>query len=76
GGTFTLCYVFSYLGWFFIPGTAFFPNTAEHWVLGISPLSIGCVGAAINFIAAIAVSNMTEVPSEEIQEMVRRVRYP
>lgn len=76
GGVFTLSYIFSYLGWFFIPGTAFFPNTPEHWVLGISPLSIGCLGAAINFAVAVAVSNMTEVPSEEIQEMVRRVRYP
>ena len=73
----TLVYIFLYLGWFFIPGTNTFPNSPEYYLFGIiSPLSFGCIGAAINFTTAIIVSNMTEKPSEEIQEMVRRVRYP
>ncbi|OBX34244.1 hypothetical protein A8U91_03297 [Halomonas elongata] len=41
GLIFTLVYIFIYKGWFFIPGTNNLPDTAEHWVLGISPLSIG-----------------------------------
>ena len=77
GATATLVYIFLYLGWFFIPGTNTFPNSPEYYLFGIiSPLSFGCIGATINFTTAIIVSNMTEKPSEEIQEMVRRVRYP
>lgn len=77
GASATLVYIFLYLGWFFIPGTNTFPNSPEYYLFGIiSPLSFGCIGAAINFTTAIIVSNMTEKPSEEIQEMVRRVRYP
>ncbi len=73
----TLVYIFLYLGWFFIPGTNTFPNSPEYYLFGIiSPLSFGCIGATINFIVAIVVSNATERPSEEIQDMVRRVRYP
>ena len=76
GGLATVCYIFMYLGWFFIPGTANFPNTPEHWMLGISPLSFGVIGAIINIITTVVVSNATEAPSEELREMVRRVRYP
>ncbi|RRV17481.1 sodium:solute symporter family protein [Pseudomonas saudiphocaensis] len=77
GASATMVYIFLYLGWFFIPGTATFPNTPEYYLFGIiSPLSFGCIGAVINFTVAIAVSNATERPTEEIQEMVRRVRYP
>ncbi len=77
GASATLVYIFLYLGWFFIPGTNTFPNSPEYYLFGIiSPLSFGCIGATINFIVAIVVSNATERPSEEIQDMVRRVRYP
>src|SRR5690554_349243 len=77
GASATLVYIFLYLGWFFIPGTNTFPNSPEYYLFGIiSPLSFGCIGAAINFTVAIVVSNLTAKPSEEIQEMVRRVRYP
>ncbi|MDO5693859.1 MAG: sodium:solute symporter family protein [Pseudomonadota bacterium] len=76
GGIATVSYIFMYLGWFFIPGTNNFPNTPEHWMLGISPLSFGVIGAAINIITSVVVSNATETPSEELREMVRRVRYP
>ena len=44
--------------------------------MGISPLSVGCIGALINFIVAISVSYATEKPSAEIQKMVENVRYP
>lgn len=76
GASATITYIFLYLGWFFIPGTNSFPNTPEFWIMGISPLSVGCIGALINFTVSITVSMATEKPSEEIQDMVRRVRYP
>ncbi|MEQ9547266.1 MAG: sodium:solute symporter family protein [Marinobacter sp.] len=76
GLTFTLVYIFVYKGWLFIPGTANLPDTPENWVLGISPLSIGAVGAVVNFAVAFVVSNATEEPPVEIQELVESVRYP
>ncbi len=76
GGLATVTYIFMYLGWFFIPGTNTYPNTPEHWVLGISPLSVGCIGATINVIVSLTVSMLTAEPNEEIRDMVRRVRYP
>ncbi|RBO84084.1 sodium:solute symporter family protein [Marinomonas aquiplantarum] len=72
----TLVYIFLFLGWFFIPGTATLANTPDNWLLGISPLSFGAVGAGINFAVAFAVSSMTEEPPKEIQELVENVRYP
>ncbi|MGO1502188.1 MAG: sodium:solute symporter family protein [Marinobacter sp.] len=76
GLVFTLSYIFVYKGWFFIPGTANLADTAENWVFGISPLSIGAIGALVNFAVAFAVSNATEEPPVEIQELVESVRYP
>ena len=76
GALFTVCYIFMYLGWFFIPGTNTFPNTPEFWILGISPLSVGVIGAAINITVSTLVSVSTEKPSDEVQRMVRAVRYP
>ncbi|WP_372970871.1 sodium:solute symporter family protein [Marinobacter sp.] len=72
----TLVYIFIYLGWFFIPETNNLPNTEDNWLLGISPLSFGAVGAIINFAVAFTVSNATEEPPVEIQELVESVRYP
>lgn len=40
-----LVYIFMFKGWFFISGTANFPDTEEYWLFGISPLSFGAVGA-------------------------------
>ncbi|MDO6443974.1 sodium:solute symporter family protein [Marinobacter sp. 2_MG-2023] len=76
GLAFTLTYIFVYKGWFFIPGTANLADTPANWVLGISPLSIGAIGAIVNFAVAFAVSNATEEPPVEIQELVESVRYP
>ncbi|MFE8073079.1 sodium:solute symporter family protein [Marinobacteraceae bacterium S3BR75-40.1] len=76
GLTVTLVYIFMYKGWFFISGTANFPDTPEYWLLGISPLSFGAIGAVINFAVAFAVSGATEEPPEEIQELVESVRFP
>ncbi|WP_111496696.1 MULTISPECIES: sodium:solute symporter family protein [Marinobacter] len=76
GLAFTLVYIFVYKGWLFIPGTNNLADTPENWVLGISPLSIGAVGAVINFVVAFSVSSATEEPPVEIQELVESVRYP
>jgi len=76
GLVFTVVYIFLYLGWFFIPGTATFANTPDNWLFGISPLSIGTVGAVINFAVAYAVSLSTEAPPQEIQDLVESVRTP
>ena len=76
GLIFTCVYIFLYLGWFFIPGTASFENIPANWMFGISPLSIGAVGAMINFAVAFAVSSATEAPPKAIQDLVESVRYP
>ncbi|MDZ4332669.1 MAG: sodium:solute symporter family protein, partial [Pseudomonas sp.] len=73
GLVFTVVYIFLYLGWFFIPGTATFANTPDNWMFGISPLSIGTVGALINFAVAYGVSLATVAPPKEIQELVESV---
>lgn len=72
----TCIYVFLYMGWFFIPGTNTFENVEANWILGISPLSFGAIGAVINFIVAIAVSSMGNPPPKEVQDLVESVRYP
>jgi len=72
----TVIYIFLYLGWFFIPGTATFANTPDNWLFGISPLSFGAVGAMINFAVAFAVSSVTAAPPQKVQDLVESVRYP
>lgn len=72
----TLVYIFMYKGWFFIPGTANLPDNPDNWILGISPLSFGAIGAIINFTVAYVVSSATEEPPQEIQDLVESVRYP
>ena len=76
GLIFTLVYIFVYKGWFFIPDTNNLPDTEANWVMGISPLSIGAVGAILNFVVAYVVSSVTEEPPQEIQDLVESVRYP
>ncbi|TXD96083.1 cation acetate symporter [Psychrobacter frigidicola] len=71
-----LVYIFVFKGWFFISGTANFPDTEEYWLFGISPLSFGAVGALLNFIVAFAVSYATAPPPLHIQELVESVRSP
>jgi len=76
GLLFTLVYIFVYKGWLFLPGTNQLPDSPEFWIFGISPLSIGAVGALLNFVVAYAVSNVTEAPPEEIQDLVESIRVP
>ena len=76
GLVFTVVYIFIYKGWFFIPGTNQLEDVAENWVFGISPVSVGAIGAAFNFIVAFAVSKMTAEPPQRIQELVESIRIP
>ena len=72
----TLVYIFTYLGWFFIPGTNQLANTPDNWLFGVSPLSFGAIGAVINFAVAFIVSSMTEEVPQDVQDLVESVRYP
>ena len=76
GLIFTLVYIFVYKGWLFIPGTNQLEDTAANWVFGISPLSIGSVGAMLNFGVAYFVSRATAEPPEHIQALVESIRVP
>jgi cation/acetate symporter len=70
----TCLYLFLYLGWFFIPGTAMLDSS--QYLFGIPPASFGPIGAVINFAVAYVVSNATAAPPQEIQELVESVRIP
>ena len=70
----TLLYLFLFLGWFFIPGTAMLDSS--QYLFGIPPASFGPVGALLNFVVAYLVSNATEEPPQEIQDLVESVRIP
>ncbi|WP_114418689.1 sodium:solute symporter family protein [Marinospirillum perlucidum] len=72
----TLVYIFTYKGWLFIPGTNTLPDNVDNWILGVSPLSFGAIGAVINFAVAFIVAKSTDAPPAEIREMVESVRYP
>ncbi|TAG19814.1 MAG: cation acetate symporter, partial [Rhodobacterales bacterium] len=72
----TSIYIFMYLGWFFIPGTNWLPNTPDaHW-FGISPAAFGPVGALLNFATAYIVSAMSKAPPREVQELIQSIRVP
>ena len=72
----TLLYIFTYLGWFFISSTAMLPNTPDNWIMGVSPLSFGAIGAVINFAVAYAVCSVTKETPQYIQDLVESVRFP
>jgi cation/acetate symporter len=72
----TLLYIFTYLGWFFVPNTNMLPNSQEYWLLGISPLSFGTIGAALNFTTAYLVSSLTRPPPPQINMLVESIRVP
>lgn len=72
----TLVYIFTYKGWFFIPGTNMLPNNPANHFMGISPEAFGAVGAMLNFVTANVVSRMTAEPPLHIQELVESVRVP
>ena len=69
-------YIFTYVGWFFIPDTNMLPNNAANWLFGISPASFGTVAAVLNFAVAYLVLGMTKPAPKEIQDLVESIRVP
>ncbi|CTQ31894.1 sodium:solute symporter family protein [Jannaschia rubra] len=76
GLIFTVVYIFMHKGWFFIPGTAQFPDTISDSLLGIQSTAIGSVGAILNFTVAFLVARSTKPTPEHIRELVESVRIP
>jgi cation/acetate symporter len=72
----TLVYIFTYKGWFFIPGTNMLDNTTANHLFGIAPEAFGAVGAILNFTFATLVSKVTTPPPEHIQHLVEDIRVP
>lgn len=72
----TCAYLFTYLGFAFIPGTNLLANNADNWLFGIPPTHFGPIGAVINFAVAYAVSSVTAPPPKHIQDLVESVRIP
>jgi len=70
----TCLYLFLYLGWFFIPGTALLDSS--QYLFGIPTTHFGPIGAVLNFVVAYFVSNATEEVPQEIQDLVESVRIP
>ncbi|SNX69241.1 cation/acetate symporter [Cereibacter ovatus] len=76
GLIFTSVYIFLYKGWFFIPGTEVYADVPANYFFGISPLSIGTVGAVLNFVVAFAVSAVTKAPPREVVDLIESIRIP
>ena len=72
----TCLYLFTYLGWFFIPGTNMLENVPANYLFGISPAAFGPIGALLNFATAYAVSMMTQAPPQHVQDLVESIRVP
>src|SRR3546814_20036143 len=68
----TSVYLFTYKGWFFIPGTNMLADSPENWLFGISPLGFGAVGAVLNFIAAYIPMKLTTPVPEPTQPPIDR----
>ena len=62
-------------GWFFVAETASYSDSAPM-LLSIKSTSFGAVGALINFVVAYVVSNATEEPPAEVQDLVESIRIP
>lgn len=73
GLIFTAGYIVTYKGIFIAP---LLPNTADNWLLGISPEGIGTLGMLINFSVATIVWKLTGDAPTEVQDIVESIRFP
>lgn len=69
-----LAFTFSYIVYFKFVSPEL--NTADYWMLGISPEGIGLVGALLNFAVAGLVMRMTAAPPDTVQDLVDDIRLP
>jgi len=72
----TCLYLFTYLGFFFIPGTNLLDPVSSNYLFGIPPTHFGPIGAVLNFGVAYFISMATEEPPQEIQDLVESIRIP
>ncbi|QLF68748.1 cation acetate symporter [Peteryoungia desertarenae] len=72
----TCLYLFTYLGWFFIPGTNMLENIPANYLFGVPPSAFGPIGALLNFVVAFAVSAATAPPPKDVQDLVESIRIP
>ena len=73
GLTFTLTYIIAFKG---VVMSAWLPNTTEYWLFGISPEGIGVLGAILNLVVALLVSQYTKPPGPHIVAIVQNLRMP
>jgi cation/acetate symporter len=67
-----LLYMMKYkLGWF----DEVVPDKSEWW-FGISPEGFGSIAMVLNFIVSITIMKFTPEPSEEVQDIVEKIRIP
>ncbi len=69
-----LVFTFSYIVYFKFVAPEL--NSADYWLLGISPEGIGFIGMLLNFASAFGVSRVTAPPPAEVQDMVDDIRIP
>ena len=48
----------------------------SDWWFGISPEGFGTLAMLVNFVVSLTVCHMTKEPSEEIQDLVEKIRIP
>ncbi|MEO1425390.1 MAG: cation acetate symporter, partial [Pseudomonadota bacterium] len=51
-------------------------NTADHWLLGISPEGIGTIGMLINFAVAVGGALIAKPTPIKVQNLVDDIRVP
>ena len=51
-------------------------SNAENWWFGVSPEGAGTIGMALNFVVAYVVSQFTNAPPQDVQNMIERIRVP
>lgn len=69
-----LLFTFGYIAFFKLVAPE--ANMAANWLFGISPEGIGVVGMVINFVIAIAVSQITASPPLEVRKLIDSIRVP
>ncbi len=69
-----LVFTFSYIAYFKFYAPEL--NSAQHWLLGISPEGIGFIGMLLNIAVALTVSKLTSPPPVEVQDLVDDIRIP
>lgn len=69
-----LLFTFSYIVYFKFVAPEL--NTADHWLLGISPEGIGFLGMLLNIAVACAISKFSAPPPMSVQHMIDTIRIP